>query len=156
MRRMADTNYAEMINGMPDGWVAANGLHFLTATALEVTAQLAIKPHHLQAYGLVHGGVYAGMIETMASVGAAVNVMPGGKSAVGLENHTSFIHAVREGTLHGRATPITRGSRSQMWEVTITDDTKRIAATGRVRLLVLDSSSAVAGATLTFTDKNKA
>jgi 1,4-dihydroxy-2-naphthoyl-CoA hydrolase len=143
-------DYGPMINDLPDGWAKANGLRFLTASADSVTAEMAIGPHHLQPYGIVHGGVYAGIVEALASVGAVVSVMPAGKSAVGLENHTSFIRACREGTLHASAAPITRGSRTQVWEVTIRDDAERVAAVGRVRMLVLDSDSSVAGADLSI------
>jgi len=142
-------DHAEAINRLSDGWSRANGLRYLTVTPDSVTAELLVQPHHLQPYGLVHGGVYAGIVEALASVGAAIEVMPRGKSAVGLENHTSFVRACREGVLHAAATPITRGSRSQLWEVTIRDDRQRVVATGRVRVLVLDSDSAVAGGTLT-------
>lgn len=138
----------DTINALPDGWVRATGLRYVGATPDALTAELTIGPHHLQPYGIVHGGVYAGIVESMASVGAAIDVMPRGKSAVGLENHTTFVRACREGTLHARATPVTRGSRTQVWEVTITDDQGRLAATGRVRLMVLDATSAVSGGSL--------
>jgi uncharacterized protein (TIGR00369 family) len=147
---MGDTppDFAEMVNGLPDGWARANGLRFLTASGDGVTADLQIQAQHRQAYGLVHGGVYAAIVEALASVGAVLSVMPHGKSAVGLENHTSFIRACREGRLRAAAVPLTRGSRSQLWEVTIRDDGDRVVATGRVRVLVLDSDSNVAGGTL--------
>jgi uncharacterized protein (TIGR00369 family) len=141
-------DYAALVNDLPDGWVKANGLRYVTASADAVTAELRIGPQHLQPYGLVHGGVYAGIVETLASVGAALDAMPQGKSAVGLENHTCFVRACREGTLHARATPLVRGSRTQVWDVAITDDGQRLVATGRVRLMVLDSDSSVAGGTL--------
>jgi uncharacterized protein (TIGR00369 family) len=144
-------DYGAMINGLPDGWVRANGLRFRTASAGGVTAELAIEAHHRQAYGLVHGGVYAGIIESLASVGAALSVLPDGKSAVGLENHTTFVRACRDGVLHAAATPLARGTRTQVWEVTIRDDAERVLATGRVRLLILDADSTVAGGNLTIT-----
>ena len=50
-----------------------------------------------------------------------------------LENSTTFLRAVREGTLHGRATPLTRGRRTQVWEVTIEGDDGRVAAQGNSR-----------------------
>lgn len=146
----ARPDFAGMINGLPDGWVKANGLRFLSASGDGVTAELQVQAQHRQAYGLVHGGVYAAIIESLASVGAALSVMPNGKSAVGLENHTSFIHACREGRLRAAAVPLTRGSRSQLWEVIVRDDSDRVVATGRVRMLVLDSDSNVAGGTLTI------
>jgi uncharacterized protein (TIGR00369 family) len=113
---------------------------------------MVIGPHHRQPYGLVHGGVYAGIVEALASIGAALNVMPHGRSAVGLENHTSFLRACRGGTLRASGIPVTRGSRTHVWEVTVTDEEGRTAATGRVRILVLDTESAVAGGTLGIKD----
>ena len=141
-------NFADMVNALPDGWARATGLRFVAATPDTVTAEVTIGPHHLQPYGIVHGGVYAGIVEALASIGAALNVMPQGKSAVGLDNHTCFVRACRAGTLHASAVPVTRGSRTHVWDVTIADDGGRLLATGRVRLLVLDATSEVAGGTL--------
>lgn len=139
---------AEHLNALNEGWNAAMGVRFIKATSSEVVAELTIGPEHRQPYGIVHGGVYAGFIESLASTGAAMSVMPRGDSAVGLENHTSFIHATREGKLRGVARPLTRGRRSQAWEVTITNDAGKIAATGRVRLLCLAEDSTLAGETV--------
>jgi 1,4-dihydroxy-2-naphthoyl-CoA hydrolase len=69
-------------------------------------------------------------------------------SVVGLENHTSFVRAVRDGTLRATATPITRGRRSQLWEVVVRDAGGKTVATGRVRLLVLEAGAEVAGSGL--------
>jgi uncharacterized protein (TIGR00369 family) len=128
-----------------EGWSKAMGLRLVRATREEVVAEMVIQPCHLQAYGIVHGGVYAGIIESLASIGAAIHAMSEGKSVVGLENHTSFLRATREGTLHGVATPLSRGRRSPVWECAIRDDRQRLVATGRVRLLVLDPGAEIAG-----------
>ncbi|MDF2697505.1 MAG: hypothetical protein K0S65_5888 [Labilithrix sp.] len=137
------------INDMHRGtWAAELGLTVVSATRDEVTATVPVRPNHRQPHGIVHGGVYAGIIETVASIGAAVDAMAKGKNVVGLENTTSFVRAVREGTLHATGRPITRGRRTQLWEVTIRNDEGAIAATGRVRLLVLDQDAEVAGGAL--------
>ena len=65
---------------------------------------------------------------------------------VGLENHTSFLRAVRSGKLRAVAKPLTRGRRSQVWEGSVYDEEGRLAATGRVRLLVLEPETDLAGA----------
>jgi uncharacterized protein (TIGR00369 family) len=106
---------------------------------------MEISDRHLQPYGLVHGGVYAGMIESLCSTGAALTVWAENKSAVGLENSTSFLKAVRGGRLRGTARPLVLGKRSQVWEADIHDDRDLLVATGRVRLLILDPETAVAG-----------
>ncbi|MEW5847252.1 MAG: PaaI family thioesterase [Myxococcota bacterium] len=146
-------DFAEIINAAGDGWVKANGLRFLRATRDVVVAELEIGPQHRQAYGIVHGGVYCGIVETLASVGAAVNVMPDGRSAVGLENNTSFIRAVREGKLRAEARPVTRGRRSHVWEVAVRDEQERTVATGRVRMLILEQDAAVAGEKVRLQDE---
>ncbi len=147
---MADTeteDFAQIIEAATgEGWSRANGLRLVRATRDEVAAEMTIQTCHLQAYGIVHGGVYAGIIESLASIGAAIHAMSEGKSVVGLENHTSFLRATREGTLHGVATPLSRGRRSPVWECSIRDDQQRLVATGRVRLLVLDAGAEIAGA----------
>ena len=133
------------LNQHLDGWSAAMGLHYLQAGRDEVRGEMHIGAQHLQAYGIVHGGVHAGLIETLASVGAALNGLEHGQSVVGLENHTSFVRAVRPGPICGTARPLTRGRRSQLWEVYVHDGDDRLIASGRVRLLCLDAGADLAG-----------
>jgi 1,4-dihydroxy-2-naphthoyl-CoA hydrolase len=143
-------DFAEAITAASpqDGWAAANGLRLIRATRDEVVAEMEIGPHHLQAYGIVHGGVYAGIIETIASIGAAVDAFQRGQSVVGLENHTTFLRAVRSGKLRATARPLTRGRRTQVWEGNVYGDDGKMAASGRVRLLALDPGAEVAGETV--------
>ena len=140
------SDLSERLNSMTEGWVHAMGIRFETATADEVRCELTVGPEHLQGYGIVHGGVHCGVIETMASVGAAMAAMPRGQAVVGLENTTSFIRAVRTGTrLRAVCTPVTRGRRSQVWEGRIVDDEDRMVAMGRVRLLCFAAEEGIAG-----------
>jgi len=138
----------ELVNAHLGGFDQSLGLRFVSVASDELVAELTIDARHLQPYGLVHGGVYAAMIETTCSTGAALSVMPEGKSAVGLENATSFLRAVREGTLRCTARPLHRGGRSQVWQGEVHDQEDRLLATGRVRLLILDQKAHAAGAAL--------
>jgi len=139
------TEAAAFLNANRDGWSAGMKIHYLRASRDEVVATVDIGPEHHQGYGIVHGGVYAGVIETLASVGAALDAMAAGRTVVGLENHTSFVRAVRSGTLTCTMRPITRGRRSQLWEGTVVGAEGKVAATGRVRLLCLEPGSELAG-----------
>ena len=121
------------------------GIHFVRATGDEVVAEMEIAPQHHQPYGIVHGGVHAGLIEAVTSVGAALAALPRGQSVVGLENHTSFLNAVREGKLRATARPLMRGRRTQVWEATITSGDGRTVASGRVRFLALEAGASLAG-----------
>ena len=144
---------APTLNAALDGHNVALGLRFLEATRQRVVAELTVAPHHHQAYGIVHGGVYTSMVETACSVGAAMQAATHGASAVGLENHTSFLHAVRAGTLRVEATPVECGKRTQLWQAAVLDEKDRIVASGRVRLFVFDGPATIAGETLAVKDR---
>jgi len=131
-----------VLNAFP-GWVKETGIVILTATPDEVTCVLEVGEKHHQGYGIVHGGVHAGVIETLASIGAALVAMPRGQRVVGLENNTSFIRAVRSGRLHANARPVTRGRTSQVWEAWIRDEKEQLVAQGRVRLQCVDEARAL-------------
>ncbi|MBX3250917.1 MAG: PaaI family thioesterase [Myxococcales bacterium] len=138
-------DHAAMLQGMRKGWDAAMGLRWVKATLDELVAEIEIGDVHRQQYGLVHGGVHAGLIEVLCSAGAAMNAMARGQGgAVGLENHTSFVRAAREGTIRGVARPIERGRRTQVWEAEVRDGDGQLLATGRVRLLCLEAGEQVA------------
>ncbi len=121
-------------------------MHITLATKDEVRSELVVGPQHLQAAGIVHGGVHCGVIETLSSIGAYLFARERGQHVVGLENSTSFIRAVRAGTkLHAVATPVTRGRRTQVWAASVLDEEDRLVATGRVRLLCLEPEQLLAG-----------
>src|SRR5207247_9214426 len=137
---------AKRRNELPEGWLQAMGITITRATQDEVRAELTVGPEHLQGYGIVHGGVHCGLIESLASIGAALVALPRNQSVVGLENNTSFVRAVRAGAkLHAVSTPITRGRRTQVCEARVLDDRQRLVATGRGRLLCLDQQQELAG-----------
>ncbi len=135
---MAD-DIAARVNGLP-GWTREMGISLLKATADEVTCEWEVTEKHHQPDGIVHGGVHCGVIETLASIGAAVVALPRGQRVVGLENATSFIRAVRAGKLTGTARPVTRGRTTQVWEAWIRDQAGNLVAQGRVRLLCVDQA----------------
>ena len=139
-------DFSRQLNAIPEGWVSAMGMTITHATKDEVRAELTVAQQHLQGYGIVHGGVHCGIIETLSSMGAYLFARERGQHVVGLENNTSFIRAVRAGSkLHAVATPITRGRQTQVWQAQVFDEEDRLVATGRVRLLCLSDQQQLAG-----------
>jgi 1,4-dihydroxy-2-naphthoyl-CoA hydrolase len=134
----------ERMNATSMGWVKAMNLEFLVANEDEVSVQWTVRESHLQPFGIVHGGVHAGVVETVCSIGAGIAAAKRGHkgAVVGLENHTSFLKAVRAGTqLRGRALPITRGRTTHVWSAEITDSEGKLVARGTVRLLCVDPTA---------------
>jgi uncharacterized protein (TIGR00369 family) len=112
------------------------GLEFTGLTDEVVSCQVPVRPELKQPYGLIHGGVYAAIAESLASWGTAAAVMPEGKLAVGLSNHTSFLRPVTEGTITAVAIRKHRGRTTWVWDVEATDDAGRLCAITRVTIAV--------------------
>lgn len=117
-------------------YVAHSGMELTDASADLAGGRIEITDIHHQPYGVVHGGVYCMMIETLASTGAALWAMENGMAgAVGLSNKTDFVRAMTQGVLVGKATPIHRGRTQQLWQVDITRESDgKLVAQGQVRL----------------------
>ena len=138
------SDLVDQLNDFP-GWMHVLGIRLTSAGPDEVTCEWDVDSRHHQRYGIVHGGVHAGVIEDLCSVGAALSAARNQQLVVGLENNTSFVRAARGGRLHARAAPLTRGRRSQLWECRVWDSEERLVAVGRVRLLCLESDHDLAG-----------
>ncbi|MGB8362847.1 MAG: PaaI family thioesterase [Acidimicrobiia bacterium] len=121
-------------------FVGLTGIELTDASVDHAEGRLEITEDHHQPYGVVHGGVYCTIIETLASTGAALWAMDQGMAgAVGVSNKTDFLRSVTEGVLLGKATPIHRGRSQQLWQVNITRESDgKLVAQGQVRMHNVD------------------
>ena len=109
--------------------------------AERATASVAVADRVRQPFGLVHGGAYAALAESLAAFATHAAVAEEGVTAVGLSNQTSFVRPVREGTVHAEARRRHRGRTTWVWEVDITDDDGRLCALVRMTIAVRDRSA---------------
>jgi len=122
--------------GFGAGFDSELGLTYLEVTPDGATAQLTITDKLLQPHGIVHGGVYCSIVESVASVSASVWLQAngGGTKVVGVNNNTDFLRAITAGMVTAVSTPIHRGRRQQLWLIEITDTNEKMVARGQVRL----------------------
>ena len=118
---------------------------------LEVTDELArgrfpAEDRVKQPFGLVHGGVFAAIAESLCSQATFRAVAADGMGAQGLSNHTSFVRPILAGTAHAEARCRHRGRTTWVWEVDITDDDGRLCAMSRVTMAVRPLTERPAGA----------
>jgi len=124
------------------------GIEYDEVDPERVVVSLEIEERHHQPYGLVHGGTYCTLVETAASLGAALSAMERGMAgAVGVSNATDFYRSHRTGKIRATATPIHRGRTQQVWQVDVTrDEDEALLARGQVRLQNLADPVVVGGA----------
>jgi 1,4-dihydroxy-2-naphthoyl-CoA hydrolase len=125
---------------------ATIGLSWGSFAVDRVTAHLDCDARHHQPYGIVHGGVWCAIVESMASIGAALRAAATGDVVVGVSNTTDFLRAHRTGRVDAVAEPIHVGRTQQLWQVVITrsSDGKPVAR-GQVRLQQLPGDRMLTG-----------
>ena len=117
---------------------ALYGLQVLHVDEELVQARVPVRDEIKQAMGLVHGGVFASIAESITSQATFLAVLPEGKSAQGMSNQTNFLRPITEGTVHAEGRRRHRGRSTWVWEVDITDDEGRLCALVRMTIAVRD------------------
>jgi 1,4-dihydroxy-2-naphthoyl-CoA hydrolase len=112
------------------------GFEMLESSAERCRGRFAIGAPVLQPLGLVHGGAYAALAESLVSIATWLAVHEDGSVALGQSNSTSFFRPAKEGFVHADGEPIHRGRSSWVWDVRFTDDEGRLCAASRVTLAV--------------------
>jgi 1,4-dihydroxy-2-naphthoyl-CoA hydrolase len=118
------------------------GIEHLETRDESVRARVPVSDRILQPYGLVHGGVYPALAETVCSKATAEAVTREGKLALGQSNNATFLRPISEGHVNATARARHRGRTSWVWQVEITDDADRLCALVHVVVAVRDASAA--------------
>src|ERR1700739_2384365 len=112
------------------------GLEVLAYSDEAVRAQVTVRDEIKQPMGLVHGGVYAAIAESIASFATFAAVGGGGEGATGLANSTSFLRPITQGVIHAVAERVHRGRTTWVWDVRFRDDEERLCALTRMTIAV--------------------
>lgn len=131
------------------GLGATLGMTFVHLGRDRVVARMPVGPRVHQPFGLLHGGASVALAESVASVGAWLNVDQERQAAVGLEINANHVRGMREGTVTATATPAHLGRTTHVWDVRITDEAGRLVCVSRCTVAVVpapDVPNAGAGA----------
>jgi 1,4-dihydroxy-2-naphthoyl-CoA hydrolase len=112
------------------------GFELLEAGAERARARFAVEQRVQQPFGLVHGGAYAALAESLTSIATHMAVAADGNMATGQSNSTSFLRPVTSGTVHAEARRLHRGRTTWVWDVDFRDDDGRLCATTRMTMAV--------------------
>lgn len=113
------------------------GIEYQVMEKDRIVASMPVLPNR-QPFGILHGGASLALAETLASVGAWLNVDESRYAVVGMELNGNHLRSMREGNVIGTGTPIHRGRSTQVWEVKITDEQGKLVCISRCTLAVLE------------------
>lgn len=116
----------------------ALGIEFSSFKLDEVQATMPVNQNTVQPFGLLHGGASVTLAETLASVGAWLNIKDEGKTAVGVEINANHVRAIKKGSsVKGIAKPIHVGRQTQVWETKIYSEDEKLVCVSRCTLAVV-------------------
>jgi 1,4-dihydroxy-2-naphthoyl-CoA hydrolase len=95
------------------------GIELLEIRSGHVEARLELRPEHLAPNEFLHAGTVITLADTCAGMGCLASLP---ESAVGfttIELKTNFLATAREGALRCRAEMAHGGSRTQVWDATV-------------------------------------
>jgi uncharacterized protein (TIGR00369 family) len=118
------------------GFDGLYGLEMLEIGETVARARVEVTDQLKQPMGLVHGGVYAAIAESLASLATWAGVAADGKVATGLANQTSFLRPITSGTIQATATRKHAGRTTWVWEVEMSDDLGRLCVLTRMTIAV--------------------
>ena len=115
---------------------ATLGFETLEVGEESARARFAVEQRVKQPFGIVHGGAFAAISESLCSGATFAAVHGDGMAAMGMSNLTTFLRPVTEGTVHASARRLHRGRTTWVWEVELTDDRGKLCAVSRVTIAV--------------------
>jgi 1,4-dihydroxy-2-naphthoyl-CoA hydrolase len=111
-------------------------IEVLEGTKDRVVAKMPVQPKVHQPFGFLHGGASVALAETVASIGAYLNVSENGETAFGLEINANHIRPKRDGVVTATATPLHRGKTTHVWDIQITDEAGKLVCISRCTVAI--------------------
>ena len=138
MTKTFDINSPEIVDQLHHGMPIAIGIELKVLTTDKVVATMPVDDRTRQPFGLLHGGASAALAETVASLGAFLNVDPETQAAVGVELNANHLRGKTEGIVTATATPLHRGRTIHVWDVRIEDEEARLICASRCTLAIVN------------------
>ncbi|MGX9522026.1 hotdog fold thioesterase [Vibrio mediterranei] len=110
-----------------------------TDDTLSATMPVSSITH--QPLGMLHGGAFVVLAETLGSL-AANYCVDNDHYCVGLDINANHVRAMRSGFVIGTARPIHLGVSTQVWQIDITDEKQRLVCTSRLTIAVKKNKKA--------------
>jgi 1,4-dihydroxy-2-naphthoyl-CoA hydrolase len=116
----------------------ALGIEFEKISRDEMRASMPVSKNTIQPFGILHGGASVSLAETLASIGAWLNLDDDMQTAVGLEINANHVKTVRlGGRVTGIAKPIHRGAQTHVWEIRIENESGKLVCISRCTLAII-------------------
>jgi 1,4-dihydroxy-2-naphthoyl-CoA hydrolase len=112
------------------------GTEWINLDPADARARIAMRDELRQPYGILHGGVYSSLIESLCSYSTAAAVWEDGNIAMGQAIEVSFLRPVTKGHAEARAVAKHRGKTTWVWQAEVVDDDGKLCAVAKMTMAV--------------------
>jgi 1,4-dihydroxy-2-naphthoyl-CoA hydrolase len=113
------------------------GIEFTEVTSEYLVAKMPVDHRTTQTLGVVNGGAFCALAETVGSMAANLCIDRTQYVALGLDINANHIRSAGSGWVHGKASPLHIGKSTQVWEIKITDDNGNLCCISRLTMSVI-------------------
>jgi uncharacterized protein (TIGR00369 family) len=112
------------------------GTEWLSLDPDDARCRVELRDDLRQPYGILHGGVYSSLIESLCSYATAVAVYEDQRIAMGQAIEVSFLRPIAAGHAEVRAVARHRGRTTWIWQVEVLDAEERTCALAKMTMAV--------------------
>jgi 1,4-dihydroxy-2-naphthoyl-CoA hydrolase len=121
---------------MPSGFADEIGVEWIDLDPDNARARIKVEPRHLQPNGVVHGGVYTSLAESISSASTYGAVRDDGMVVFGQANNATFLRPITGGHVNASGRPRQRGRSIWIWDIELSDDDGNTCALVRMTIAV--------------------
>ena len=137
---MANGDEIKAEGDAPEGLVshfdAHVGTEWLSLDPDDARCRVDVRDELRQPYGILHGGVYSTLVESLCSYVTAVSVYGEGMITMGQSIEVSFLRPVSAGHAEVRAVARHRGRTTWIWQAEILDAEERLCGLAKMTMAV--------------------
>jgi uncharacterized protein (TIGR00369 family) len=110
------------------------GIEFIEVCEAYLVAKMPVDHRTTQPLGVVNGGAFCALAETVGSMAANLCIDRSKYVALGLDINANHIRSANKGWVYGKAVPLHLGKSTQVWEIKITDDEDKLCCISRLTM----------------------
>jgi len=127
----------EKINQFSKESIVGNiGIEFIEKGDNYIKASMPVDYRTKQPLGILHGGASVVLAETLGSM-ASYMTLDDNNYSVGLEVKANHLRSVTKGFVIGKVKPVHLGETTQLWDISIKNENKRLICVSRLTMMVL-------------------
>lgn len=101
-----------------------------------ISAKMPVDERTIQPFGLLHGGASCVLAETLGSIAGTFCIDPTKQMVVGIEINANHIRSAKSGYVYGTVKPIHIGLSTQVWNIEIVNEEKKLVCVSRLTCAV--------------------